>query len=84
MFNEYYLGLLLKKLLTRHEEEMVINKLLTDSLFHASQRVVVTSQISFQLSEGILHESLNINTLLLGDSGGKTESLDGTTNTDSR
>merc|ERR1719483_1018568 len=68
---------------TRDEEEMVINKLLTNSLIHASQRVVVTSQISFQSSEGILHESFNINTLLLGDSGGKTKSLDGTTNTDS-
>ena len=63
---------------------MVINELLTDRLFHTGQRVVVTGQISFQLSEGVLHESLNINTLLLGDSGGKTESLDGTSNTDSR
>jgi len=50
---------------------------------HTGQRVVVTGQISFQLSKGVLHESLNINTLLLGDSGGKTESLDGTSNTDS-
>ena len=71
-------------LLTRDEEEMVINKLLADTLFHTSQGIVATGQISFQLSESILHEGLNINTLLLGDSGGKTESLDGTSNTDSR
>jgi len=68
---------------TRDEEEMVINKLLADSLFHTSQGIVATGQISFQFSESILHEGLNINTLLLGDSGGKTESLDGTSNTDS-
>jgi len=68
---------------TRHEEEVVVNELLADGLIHTSQGVVVTSQISFQLGESVLHEGLNINTLLLGDSGGKTESLDGTSNTDS-
>merc|ERR1711963_659256 len=69
--------------ITRHEEEMVVDELLTDALFHTGQRVVVTSQISIQLGESILHESLNIDTLLLGDSGGKTESLDGAADTDS-
>ena len=63
---------------------MVINKLLADSFIHTSQGIVVTGQISFQCFESIDHECLNINTLLLGDSGGKTESLDGTSNTDSR
>jgi len=68
---------------TRHEEEVVVDELLADGLIHTSQGVVVTSQISFQLGESVLHEGLNINTLLLGDSGGKTESLDGTADTDS-
>jgi len=67
---------------TRHEEEVVVDELLADGLIHTSQGVVVTSQISFQLGESVLHEGLNINTLLLGDSGGKTESLDGTADTD--
>jgi len=68
---------------TRHEEEVVVDELLADGLIHTSQGVVVTSQISFQLGESVLHEGLNINTLLLGDAGGKTESLDGTADTDS-
>ena len=68
--------------ITRHEEEMVVDELLADSFIHTSQGIVVTSQISFQLGEGILHEGLNINTLLFGDAGGKTESLDGTADTD--
>jgi len=69
--------------ITRHEEEMVINELLANSLIHTGQCIVVTGQISLQLGEGVLHESLNIDTLLLGDSGGKTESLDGAADTDS-
>merc|ERR1712156_1047326 len=68
---------------TRHEEEMVINELLADSFIHTSQGIVVTSQISSQLGESVFHEGLNINTLLLGDAGRKTKSLDGTTDTDS-
>merc|ERR1712156_1200368 len=69
--------------ITRHEKEVVIDELLADSFIHTSQGVVVTSQISFQLSKSILHEGLNINTLLFGDARGKTKSLDGTANTDS-
>jgi len=68
---------------TRHEEEVVVDELLADGLIHTGQGIVVTSQISFQLGESVLHEGLNINTLLLGDAGGKTESLDGTADTDS-
>jgi len=62
---------------------VVVDELLADGLIHTGQGVVVTSQISFQLGESVLHEGLNINTLLLGDAGGKTESLDGTADTDS-
>merc|ERR1712223_1431473 len=68
--------------ITRHEEEMVVDELLADSFIHTSQRILVTRQISFQLGEGILHEGLNINTVLFGDAGGKTESLDGTADTE--
>merc|ERR1719323_1256957 len=67
---------------SRDEEEMVINKLLTDSLVHASEWVVLASKISFQLSQGVGHHLLNVNSLLLGDSGGKTESINITSNTD--
>jgi len=69
--------------ITRHEEEMVIDQLLADLLVHASQSVVVASQITAELGEGTLHQVLNTNTLLLGDARGQTESLDGATNTDS-
>jgi len=68
--------------ITRHEEEMVIDQLLADLLVHASQGVVVAGQVTFQLAEGVLHQSLNVDTLLLGDSGGKAKALDGSANTD--
>merc|ERR1712241_1479782 len=68
---------------SRDEEEMVINKLLSDLLIHASQGVVFTSKITREGSGGILHKVLNTKTLLLGDSGGKTKSIDGATNPDS-
>jgi hypothetical protein len=67
---------------TRHEEEMVIDQLLTSFVVHALQGVVDTGQVSLQGGEGVLHQSLNVHTLLLGDSGGKTVSLDVATNTD--
>jgi len=68
---------------TGHEEEMVIDQLLADLLVHAGQAVVVASQVAFELGESVLHQVLNTDTLLLGDSGGKTESLDGAADTDS-
>ena len=68
---------------TGHEEEMVINQLLTDILVHASQWVVVASQIAIQPLQGSGDQLLNANTLLPGDSRGETESLDGTADTDS-
>jgi len=68
--------------ITRHEEEMVIDELLAGGLVHAGQGVVGASEIAGQLGEGALHQGLNINTLLLGDAGGKTEAFDGTANAD--
>merc|ERR1712242_495417 len=64
------------------KEEVVIDKLLADSLIHTSKRVVVTSKIIGELAKSTAHQLLNINTLLLGDSGGKTESVNATSNTD--
>merc|ERR1711963_1383429 len=63
---------------SRDEEEVVINKLLSDLLIHASQGVVFISKITREGSSGILHKVLNTKTLLFGDSRGKTKSIDGT------
>merc|ERR1712173_300467 len=68
---------------SRDKEEVVINKLLSALLIHASQGVVFTSKITREGSGGILHKVLNTKTLLLGDSRRKTKSIDGTTNSDS-
>jgi len=67
---------------TRHEEEVVIDKLLADLLVHASEWVVGTSQVTLEPLQGSGDQLLNTNTLLLGDSGGQTESLDGAADTD--
>jgi len=67
---------------TRHEEEVVIDQLLADSLIHASQRVVGTGEIARHLGESRVHHLLNVNSLLLGDSGGETEAINVATNTD--
>jgi len=67
---------------TRHEEEMVIDELLAGGLVHAGEGVVVASEVAGQFGEGVLHEGLNVDTLLLGDSGGKTKALDGASNAD--
>jgi len=67
---------------TRHEEEMVIDELLADLLVHAGERVVGARQVTFELGLGLGEEGLNAETLLLGDSGGETESFDGSADTD--
>ncbi len=67
---------------TRHEEEVVIDQLLADTLVHASQGVVGTSKIASQLGESGVHQLLNVNSLLLGDAGGQTEAINVATNTD--
>merc|ERR1712018_227764 len=69
--------------ITRHEEEVIINQLLSDSLIHSSHWIVVASKITRELCESSNHELFHVNTLLLGDSRGQTESLDGSSNTNS-
>ena len=61
---------------------MVINQLLSDGLVHPSERVVLTSQVSGQLGQSVGHQLLNVNSLLLGDSGRQSEPVNVATNTD--
>ena len=61
---------------------MVIDQLLPHSLVHTSERVVLASQVSGQLGQSVGHQLLHVNPLLLGNSGGETESVNVATNTD--
>merc|ERR1719291_758039 len=67
---------------TRDEEEVVVDELLADLLVHASQGVVGAGEVTSQLGEGALHQALNSEPLVLGDAGGKTEAIDGTSDPD--
>merc|ERR1719347_1714790 len=67
----------------RHKEEVVIDELLADLLVHASQRVVVSSKVRGEILDGVDHQLLNTNTLILGDSRGKARAINRTANTDS-
>jgi len=64
------------------KKEVVIDELLPDSFIHASEWVVLASKISIESLKGRGHHLLNVNSLLLGDSGGETESINITSNTD--
>merc|ERR1719158_243890 len=68
---------------SRHKEEVVVDELLADLLVHASQRVVVSSKVRGEVLDRVLHQLLNSDTLVPGNSGGKAKSVNGTTNTDS-
>merc|ERR550534_3602547 len=68
---------------TRDEQEVIINKLLACLLIHSQKWVVVSSQITREFSESTLHEFLNSNSLVFGDSRGETKSFNATPNTDS-
>merc|ERR1711899_556486 len=67
----------------RHKEEVVVNKLLTNLLVHSGQGVVVASKVGGEVLDSVDHQLFNSNTLVLGDSRGKTKAIDGTANTDS-
>merc|ERR1712066_446646 len=71
-----------KVAVSANKEEVVINKLLADSFIHAGKGIVVASKIIGELAKSTAHQLLNINTLLLGDSGGETESINAASNTD--
>merc|ERR1719206_1276537 len=68
--------------ISRHKQEVIINQLLSNLLIHSSQRIVGSRKISLQVGKGLLHQLLNSNTLLLGNSGGKTKSVNGATDSD--
>ena len=61
---------------------MVIDQLLSDGLVHAREGIVGAGEISLELGEGVDHQLLLLQTLLLGDAGGETEALNAATNTD--
>jgi len=67
---------------SRHEEEVIINQLLSHLLAHSSKRKVGTSKVTLEVGKGLLHQVLDVNSLLLGDSGRETESINVATNTD--
>lgn len=62
-----------------HEEEVVVDQLLTDLLVHAGEGVVGAGEVTGHLGESLGDNLLNTDALLLGDSGGEAESIDGTT-----
>merc|ERR1719356_1046486 len=64
-----------------NEEEVVIDQLLADGLVHASKRIVLASEVTSQLGQSGGHHLLDVNSLLLGDSGGETESINITSDT---
>merc|ERR1712107_669830 len=70
------------KLGSPHEKEVVVDKLLSYFLVHTSERIVTSCEVIFKVGESLLHEVLNSNPLFLGDTRGKAESIDGTTNPD--
>merc|ERR1719213_609935 len=66
---------------SRHKEEVIINKLLSDLLVHSSQGIVLSSKVSSEGSSGTLHQFLNTQTLLLCNSRRQTKSINRTSNT---
>merc|ERR1711973_631460 len=68
--------------ITRHKKEMIINQLLSDLLTHSSEREVRSSKVSLEVCKCLLHQVLNINSLLLSDSGGKSKTIDIPSDTD--
>ena len=59
-----------------HEEEVVIHQLLADLLAHAGEGEVSAGQVPAQVGEGLLHQVLHVESLLLGDAGAQTEPVD--------
>jgi len=66
----------------RDKEEVVINQLLSVFLGHAQEREVFSGQLTRELAKCTLHQSLDSQPLLLGDSRGQAESVNAATNTD--
>merc|ERR1712112_767932 len=60
----------------RHEEKMIVHELLSNLLTHSGQGEVGSGKITLQVSKGLLHQVLHVDSLLLGDSGRQSESID--------
>merc|ERR1719322_1589603 len=56
--------------------------MLSYGLLHASQRIVFPSEVPVKLGEGILHQTLHLKPLLLGDPRAQAESLDASSDPD--
>ena len=69
-------------LVSRHEQEVIVDQLLTVGLGHAEQWVVSSGEICLELLEGALHQVLDVQALGASDTGGKAESLDAAADTD--
>jgi len=66
----------------RHEKEMIIHKLLPDFLAHASQGIVGSGQITGKVGKCLLHQVLHALSLLPGDSGGESKSVNASADPD--
>jgi len=64
------------------KEEMIVNQLLSNLLVHTSERIILASKVSGQFRKSVGHQLLDVDSLLLGDSGRETESINITSNTD--
>jgi len=67
---------------TRHEEEVIVDQLLSDFLVHTGKRIVCSLKVSLEVGKGLLHERLDALTLFLGNSRGKSKSINGTSDSD--
>ena len=61
---------------------MVVDQLLSDGLVHAGERIVGAGEISLELGEGVDHQLLLLQTLLLGDAGGEAKALNAASHAD--
>ena len=61
---------------------MVIYQLLAISFLHSQKGKVLASQVIGQLIKSTLHEILNFQPLLLGDSRGQSKAIDAASNAD--
>ena len=64
------------------EEEVIVHELLSDLLAHSCERKVGSCQVAGQVGEGLLHEVLHAEPLVLGDPGRETEPVNTASNPD--
>ena len=62
-------------LVPRHEQEVVIYQLLASSLFHSKKWIVLSRKVSLQFAKSTLHQSFDLQALILGDARGQPETV---------